>query len=192
MAEGPAAVAKAQPQAQAQPGNLPWNSAPEPVAQIRSQPEGGGAAAPASFEELVALLQKRREAIFAAHLRGDVHLVHYEIGRIEFRARPEAPANLATRLSRLLSDWTGRPWMVSLSHEAGAPTLREQELERKIRRHQDAEALPLVQAVLATFPGAKVEMVRDLTVEADTLDNPAQHDLELDAGFDGPDNGEDE
>ena len=185
MTEGAAAVA------QPKPSNVPWNTS-EPVAQIRSEPQGGVMPAPASFAELAALLTVRREAILAAHLRGDVHLVHYEIGRIEFRARPEAPANLATRLSRLLHDWTGRPWMVSLAQDAGDPTLREQEQEQRIRQKQDAEALPLVQAVLAAFPGAKVETVRDLSVEANTLDNPALHDLDLNAGFDEPDSGEDE
>jgi DNA polymerase-3 subunit gamma/tau len=184
MTEGAAAVA------QPKPSTVPWNT--EPVAQIRSQPEGGAVIAPASFAELAAMLTQRREAILAANLRGDVHLVHYEIGRIDMRARPEAPANLATRLSRLLSDWTGRPWMVSLVQDEGQPTLKEQEFEQKVRRHQDAEALPLVQAVLATFPGAKVEAVRDLTVEENTLDNPAIHDLDLNAGFDEPGDGEDE
>ena len=171
------------------PVNLPWTS-PEPVARSAPQPEAG-LAAPTSFVELVAVLQKRREAVFATHLRRDVHLVHYEIGQIEFRTRPEAPANLATRLSKLLHEWTGRPWMVSVSHEAGEPTLYEQEADQEIRRKRDAEALPLVQAVLATFPGAKVETVRDLTAEANTLDDPAQHDLELAAELDGADDGED-
>ena len=62
---------------------------------------------------------------------------------------PEAPANLATRVARLLSDWTGRHWMVSLVQDAGEPTLYEQELEQKVRRHQDAQALPLVQHLIA-------------------------------------------
>ncbi len=184
VSEGSAAVA------QPKPSNVPWNT--EPVAQIRSQPQGGGIPAPVSFVELVELLTARREAILAANLRRDVHLVRYEIGAIELRARPEAPANLATRVSRLLIDWTGRHWMVSLVQDAGQPTLYEQELEQKVRRHQDAQALPLVQAVLAAFPGAKVETVRDLTAEANTLDNPQQHDLDLKADFDEPDSGEDE
>ncbi len=174
--------------AAAKPVNLPWNS--EPVAQTQPQPQAG-LAAPATFAELVAMLQKRREAVFATHLRRDVHLVRYEVGRIEFRTRPEAPANLATRLSKLLQEWTGRPWMVSVSHDAGEPTLYEQDADREIRRKHDAEALPLVQAVLATFPGAKIETVRDLTAEASTLDDPVQHDLDLAADLDGPDEGED-
>ncbi len=116
---------------------------------------------------MVELLAARREAMLAADLSGDVHLVRYEPGRIEFRARPEAPANLATRLSRLLGEWTGQPWVVSLSHEAGAPTLREQDERTQNSPSQDAAALPLVQAVLAAFPGAIIEAVRDLAAEGE-------------------------
>lgn len=145
---------------------------------------------PQSFDEVVKLLAARREAILAAHLSGDVHLVRYEPGRIEFRARPEAPANLATRLSRLLTDWTGQTWVVGLSHEAGAPTLREQDEERKIRRREDAAALPLVQAVLAAFPGAVIEAVRDLAAEGEGTD-VEEAALELGTGLDG-EMGEDE
>jgi DNA polymerase-3 subunit gamma/tau len=124
---------------------------------------------PANFEELIALLTEKREAVLAAALSSAVHLVHYEIGRIEFRLDAAAPADLAPRMSRLLGDWTGRPWLVSLSREPGAATLREQNLEREIKRKQDAASHPLVQAVLTAFPGATIEVVRDL-VAPDALD----------------------
>ncbi|MTJ81173.1 MAG: DNA polymerase III subunit gamma/tau [Telmatospirillum sp.] len=124
---------------------------------------------PETLEALVALLSERREGVLSAALSSAVHLVHYEVGRIEFRPEPAAPADLATRLSRLLGDWSGRPWLVSLSREPGQPTLREQVLEREIKRKQDAASHPLVQAVLSTFPGATIEAVRDLVV-ADTAD----------------------
>ncbi len=117
---------------------------------------------PGTFEEVVALFTEKREAVLAAALSSAVHLVHYEPGRIEFRPEPTAPGDLATRMSRLLGEWTGRPWLVGLSRQAGAPTLREQSLEREIKRKQDAASHPLVQAVLAAFPGATIEAVRDL------------------------------
>jgi len=178
MSEGSAAVAAA-----AKPAPAPRPSTPEPVAQARSLAEGGAVPAPATFADLVAQLAARREALLAAHLAGDVHLVHYEPGRLEFRARPEAPADLATRLSRLLAGWTGRPWMVSLSHEPGAATLREQALEREIERRRDAAALPLVQAILATFPGATVEAVRDLAAsDREAADRAADIETELAIG----------
>jgi DNA polymerase-3 subunit gamma/tau len=124
---------------------------------------------PVDFEALIALFTEKREAVLAAALSSAVHLVHYEIGRVEFRADAAAPNDLAPRMSRLLGEWTGRPWLVSLSREPGAATLREQNLEREIKRKQDAANHPLVQAVLMAFPGATIEVVRDL-VEPDVLE----------------------
>ena len=152
-------------------------TAPRPEPMARS----AAPALPKSFEELVSLFAERREAVLAAALSSAVHLVHYEPGRIEFRPAAAAPGDLATRMSRLLGEWTGRPWLVSLSREAGAPTLREAALEREIKRKQDAASHPLVQAVLATFPGATIEAVRDLV----ETDDGAVADAE-------PANGEDE
>jgi DNA polymerase-3 subunit gamma/tau len=127
---------------------------------------------PENFEELVALFTEKREPVLAAALSSTVHLVRYEIGQIEFRVDAAAPSDLAPRVSRLLGEWTGRPWLVSLSRDVGAATLREQTLEREIKRKQDAANHPLVQAVLTAFPNATVEVVRDL-VTSDASD-PAQ------------------
>jgi DNA polymerase-3 subunit gamma/tau len=133
----------------------------QPVMRLQpAQPAAPGS--PATFSELVALFVDKREPLLAAALSGTVHLVRYEPGRVEFRADEGAPPDLAPRMSRLLGEWTGRPWLVSLSHEAGAPTLREQLFEREAKRKQDAANHPLVQAILATFPGATIEAVRDL------------------------------
>jgi len=125
---------------------------------------------PTNFEELVALFSEKREAVLAAALSSTVHLVRYEIGQIEFRVDAAAPSDLAPRMSRLLGEWTGRPWLVSLSKDPGAATLREQSLEREIKRKQDAANHPLVQAVLTAFPGATIEVVRDL-VTSDAIDS---------------------
>jgi DNA polymerase-3 subunit gamma/tau len=178
--EGSAAIAHANPA----PAQRP--SPADPVAVARSPTGGALVPVPGNFPAMVELLASRREALLAAHLSADVHLVSYEPGRLEFRAEPAAPGNLATRLSRLLSDWTGRAWMVSLSHEVGAPTLREQALEREIRRREDAAALPLVQAILTAFPGATIGSVRDLTggdgtAGSDDSETRTTFDLEADA-----------
>jgi DNA polymerase-3 subunit gamma/tau len=115
---------------------------------------------PESFEALVALVEAR-EPILGAHLRSNVHLVRFEAGRLEFRPAQHAPANLATRLTTLLSDWTGRRWAISVSNEAGAATLNDQAKQANADRLAAARALPLVEAVLKGFPGAVIETVRE-------------------------------
>jgi DNA polymerase-3 subunit gamma/tau len=141
---------------------------PAPVPQAEAPPEPAGPEAlgqealgvapaqPASFEEVVELVVAEREAILARHLTDDVHLVHFEPGRIELRPTGEAPRDLAGKLGRLLQERTGRRWLVSVSGEPGQPTLRRQRDAAEAKLRDAALRDPLVQAVLETFPGAKL------------------------------------
>ncbi len=121
---------------------------------------------PTSFPQIVALFQERREAVIAASLRTQVGLVKFEPGRIEWRPSASAPANLSQNVARLLSEWTGRRWVVSInSVETAQPTLVEQEVAAERQKREDAAHHPLVQAIMSAFPGATIAVVRDL-VEA--------------------------
>ncbi len=118
---------------------------------------------PQSFGEVITLFDQRREALIRSHLREHVHLIAFEPGRIEFRPAEGAPNNLANRMSQLLSEWTGKRWLVARSEDEGQgePTLREQEQRRERELRNEVASHPLVQAVLETFPGATIAAVRD-------------------------------
>jgi DNA polymerase-3 subunit gamma/tau len=136
----------------------------EPEARAMIAPDarmpGPGRADPASFQAVVELADAKREARLRAHLIHHVHLVGFEPERIEIRPDERAPADLAQQLTRFLNEHTGRRWVVTVSREAGAPTLAEQTAERiaadkvRVREH------PLIQAVFDIFPEAKIESVR--------------------------------
>ena len=134
-------------------------SAPESVLDSTPNAKLEEAPEPASFPEIVALAEQKREAILATHLLSDVHLVRFEPGRIEIRPEPQAPSNLAGQLSDQLGAWTGRRWVVSVSDEAGAPTLAEQRAETQAAHRSEALDHPLVRATLAEFPGATIKAV---------------------------------
>jgi DNA polymerase III subunit gamma/tau len=137
------------------------------AARLATQPVTAAAAQPAaalpnprSFTEIVALFETRREARLVHHLMHHVHEVRCEPGLIEFRPAPKAPPDLAARLSELLGQWTGRRWIASVSSDAGKPTLAEQKVAKGDELRSQAENNPLVQAILKTFPGAKLDGVR--------------------------------
>jgi DNA polymerase-3 subunit gamma/tau len=137
------------------------------AARLAAQPAAAPAAQPAaappnprSFTEIVALFESRREARLVHHLMHHVHEVRCEPGLIEFRTQPKAPPDLAPRLSDLLSQWTGRRWIASVSSDAGKPTLNEQKATKGDELRSQAENNPMVQAILKTFPGAKLDAVR--------------------------------
>ena len=125
-------------------------------------------AGPQSFLDVVRLFEQKREPLLRSHLYGNTHLVRFEIGRIELRPTEVAPRDLPNRLGQLLTEWTGRRWIVSVSGEKGEATLREQDTARAAGLRSEAANHPLVRAVLETFPGAKIEAVREKAVETPT------------------------
>lgn len=174
LTESGAAVA-AQPTASAPRGDGPRASLAttqrmQPQTQLAPQVAAQPVAAmpqPQSFGDVVALFQTKREAILAAHLQSDVHLVQFEMGRIDFRPSDKAPSNLATRVAASLNEWTGKRWLISVSSHAGDPTLKEQAAKMAADQRAQAALHPLVKAVQAAFPGASIDEVRDLAQPAE-------------------------
>jgi DNA polymerase III subunit gamma/tau len=152
-------------------GASPARSPGGPVlatAQARAQPAESRpapveAAAPRlrRFADLVALAGERRAIGLKDALERDVRLVRFDEGQIEFALAEGGSRTLAGDLSRALHEWTGRRWVVALSSEPGAPTLREQSKTAERERKSGAAEHPLVQAVLSRFPGAEIVDVRD-------------------------------
>jgi DNA polymerase III subunit gamma/tau len=154
-------------------------AAPQPMPQPppREPPAGELDPVPQSFAETVALFDKRREAVIAAHLKANVHLVSFEPGRIEIRPTDAAPGNLTNRLGQLLGEWTGTRWIVAISQAEGAPSLAEEEALRASALRHEVAAHPLVRAVLDTFPGATIAAVRERFVAADAGSEAAADDV---------------
>ena len=151
-----------------------------------------------SFRDVVALVADQREALLHGHLRHSVHLVRFTQGVIELRPEPDAPRDLAPKLAALLSEATGTRWTIAFSEQAGEPTLAEQADGLEAGRRHTATQHPLVQAILAAFPGAKIGGVHDprldtygLLPESSPVDMPefAPDDAEyVDEPPEGPDN----
>ncbi len=150
------------------------------LAMAAPVPEAAPSAAfdpmPQSFAEVVALFDLRREAIIAAHLKANVHLVAFEPGRIEIRPTDAAPSNLTNQLSQRLIEWTGARWLVARSEASGAPTLAEEEARRTSELRSEVAAHPLVRAVLDTFPGAAIAAVRERFAAAEVGTDMAADD----------------
>jgi len=147
--------------ASARASAMPAVVATAPELQEASAPTVQFDPMPQNFAELIALFDKRREALIRSHLWSHVHLVAFEAGRIEFRPEAAAPRDLANRLGQLLGEWTGTRWVVAVSQAEGAPTFAEQAAERDSAVRNEVAAHPLVRAVLDAFPGATITAVRD-------------------------------
>ncbi|MCJ2123959.1 DNA polymerase III subunit gamma/tau [Methylobacterium sp. J-077] len=138
-------------------------AAPAPTAM--AAPSERPAAPPASrlarYEDIVALAEANRDILLKTALERDVHLVRFAEGHIEFRLAPGGRASLATDIAAALLRWTGQRWVVSVSREAGAPTLDAAVKAATETRRENAAADPFVREVLTRFPGAEIVDVRE-------------------------------
>ncbi|MEJ0050807.1 MAG: DNA polymerase III subunit gamma/tau [Methylovirgula sp.] len=121
------------------------------------------------FEDVVAQAAATRDIQLKMALERDVRLVRFEEGSIEFALAPGASAQIAQTLMRRLQEWTGRRWMVAVSREAGAPSLKEQAEAATAASLHGVRADPLVRAVMDQFPGAEIVAVR----ETESAESPA-------------------
>jgi DNA polymerase-3 subunit gamma/tau len=120
----------------------------------------------------VVALTSGRDPRLHAELLHDAHPVAVAPGRVEFQPGPQAARDLAQRLSAFLQQATGARWTISLVGSGGGPSLAQQGRAAEQDRLAMARSHPLVQAVLAAFPGASIEGVRDATLDSYGLPPP--------------------
>jgi DNA polymerase-3 subunit gamma/tau len=132
----------------------------DPVVRLAEAEPGSSPLTVGRFEDLLALAAQKRDLGVKFALERDVRLVRCEEGRLEIKLEPSAAKTLVNDLSRKFSDWTGRRWMVVVSAEEGEATVKSQNDARQAELKTGVRADPLVQAVLARFPGAEIVDVR--------------------------------
>lgn len=113
-----------------------------------------------TFEQLVALAGDKRDIQMKMALQRDVRLVRCEDGKLEIALEASAQRTLVNELSRKLQQWTGRPWVVVISREQGAPTLKALAEAKQAELEVGVQSDPLVKAVMEKFPGAQIVRVR--------------------------------
>jgi DNA polymerase-3 subunit gamma/tau len=141
--------------------------APRPVATeaIAAQPSAqqpqAALATVASYKELIALAGAKRDVLVKLALEGSMRPISFEQGRIEVALSDGADPGIIATLSARLQVWTGQRWLIMVSNKPiDGPTLRQEKEERAALERAQAHDDPLVQAILNTFPGAKVVNVK--------------------------------
>lgn len=168
------AMASAEPASDATPApQRPSELEPPPIDALPEEASDFASAkqshdpAPTSFEELIALAAKHREALLKAALETQMVPVSFEPGKIEIELVAGADDDLANRLSRALKDWTGTRWMVALASGSGGMTIADTEKAKKTALIEAARADPKVQEILQKFEGAEITDVRENKLAGD-------------------------
>ncbi|WP_339637603.1 DNA polymerase III subunit gamma/tau [uncultured Sulfitobacter sp.] len=113
-----------------------------------------------TFEHVIELIRVNRDVKLLVEVETCVQLAAYQPGRIEFVPTDDAPRDLAQRLGQKLQLWTGNRWAVSLVNEGGAETIAQIRDARELALKKQAEEHPMMQAVLAQFPKARITAIR--------------------------------
>jgi DNA polymerase-3 subunit gamma/tau len=114
-----------------------------------------------TMADIVQALENSGEMVFATQVRMFAHPVKITDGALEFRPAEGAPERLSQDLSQKLKAATGNRWVVSISNQAGEPTLAQladQDLAN-LRNHIMEQ--PLVKNIIDLFPGAKLKEITD-------------------------------
>lgn len=112
-----------------------------------------------SFDELLAFIKDRKEAILYTNLINDVSVATYKLGHIVLHSKPAAPKNLSQSLKKFLDGHTGHLWTIEdHGHNPSMLSLQEVQAQDYERQKEEAVAHPVVQDILDVFPGAKVSV----------------------------------
>ena len=113
-----------------------------------------------NFEHIVELIRTNRDVKLLVEVENTLRLAAYRPGRIEFTPTDAAPRDLAQRLGTRLQLWTGNRWAVTIVGDSATQTIAEIRDAKENALKSKAESHPLMQAVMATFPGAKILSIR--------------------------------
>ena len=128
-------------------------AAPAPAG---GEPAGGAAKAPSSFAGLVEQLASSGKPHLAQQLHDYVGLVRYQPPELVVRPAKPLPGDFVRDLAAALKGITGDVWQVSVSDDAGEPSLLDQEKAEAERLRQAVLDAPLVKAAFEAFPDAEL------------------------------------
>jgi DNA polymerase-3 subunit gamma/tau len=111
---------------------------------------------PKTFQDVVSLFEKKREPLIVDYLKNDVGLVHFEPGTLKLNMMGKGSNTIYPKISKLLSEYTGKSWHVEISNEKGQDPLNAQKQKEEENRQKEALETESAKKIAALFPGAQL------------------------------------
>ncbi|RAK57797.1 DNA polymerase III subunit gamma/tau [Phenylobacterium deserti] len=122
----------------------------EPVAQLKT------------FDDLIQLIDKRRDIGLKLDVERFVRPISFRPGAIEYEPAPGCPNNLAQRLVARLKEWTGERWLIAAKGGGGEESLWEKQKREEREVRAKIEQDPFILSVMEAFPGAEIVGIRNM------------------------------
>ncbi|XOY56775.1 MAG: DNA polymerase III subunit gamma/tau [Rhodobacterales bacterium] len=132
----------------------------------------------ARFDDVVALIRHHRDVKLLVEVETGLQLVSYQPGRITVQPTADAAPDLVGRLGARLQLWTGNRWTITVVNDGGAPTIAQTRDAAETSLRDQASAHPLVQAVIAAFPKARITEIRTAATKAQAAEAEALPEVE--------------
>ena len=157
---------------------------PQPAAEISDNTPPTNFRTINTFDELIFLVEDKRDLSLKTQIKCHVRLVSFADGRMDVNLVENPPRDFLPTLGKRLEEWTGKRWMLSISQEEGAPTLSEVERAESAQRMDDAKSDPVVEAIMKQFPGSRIVNIRVRQEEAEETLAPAPDERDDDDSLD--------
>jgi DNA polymerase-3 subunit gamma/tau len=128
-----------------------------PISGPAAKASGPTARIPTDFAGLISAVEASGKHLLAQQLHDQVGLVRYAPPELVLRPMRPLGADWSRDVAMGLKAATGATWQVSLSDDAGEPSLLDQEKMAEERVRADVLADPNVRAVMDAFPDAELE-----------------------------------
>lgn len=113
-----------------------------------------------NFKDIANLFLRNKELLLFNHLFSHVCLVNFKKGKLELNPIEDLPKDFASKVTTLLSEWTGERWIVSFSKQEGETTLEEQQEKEKKETIKQFMKEKRIQKILKVFPGATIDNIK--------------------------------
>lgn len=115
-----------------------------------------------SFDDVLSLLQEKREPLLHSHAYSDMAVVFFAPGHIKAHTKPSAPATVIPQLKQFLEKHTSTPWTIDhLGVSSHALSLKEEDVSKKDILRNNAINHDTVKNILETFKGATILPARE-------------------------------
>ena len=114
-----------------------------------------------SFNDLITIAGKEKNAELKYDLERNVKLIRFEQGKIVINFNEKLNKNFIKQLSQSLLKWTNRRWIITLSKEDGGKTFIQEKIDAKERLLEKEKKSKIFDEISSIFPDADLTDVKE-------------------------------